>query len=102
MLPISLEATANQSFTIVEDGHIYRIHIFDLDGVTMCCDINIDGVDVFLGGRCIHGDFLIPWPSLEQGGGNFMFFDDQGVDPRWQNFGTTSRLFYVTKAELGR
>lgn len=99
MIPITLSPNANQSFTWIEDGHIYRVHIFDLDGTTMAADVNIDGEDVILGVRALHASFFLPWPSLEQKGGNFMLYDDQQA-PRWEKFGQGTQLFYITAAEL--
>lgn len=101
MQPINLPQTPNVSFTLVIGPLTYRIRIYDV-GPTMCADININGSDVINGVRCLHADFLLPWPSLEQGNGNFMFFDDNGGIPHWEKFGITSNLYYISPAELVR
>lgn len=94
MQEIPLEQTPNQAFTLIIENNAYRIRIVDIVDM-MAADVVINTQPVILGTRCLHGDFLLPWPSLEQNGVNFMWFDDQGRVPRWENFGVTCRLYYV-------
>lgn len=95
MQQIQLERLPNQAFTLVLGNVTYRLRIFDLGNGTTGADVNMDTVDVVLGTRCLHGDFLIPYPSLEMNNGNFMFYDDLAGPIYWENFGLTCRLYYV-------
>lgn len=94
MQEVPLSQQPNQAFTLVIDNNTYRIRIVDIVGM-MAADVNINTDPVINGIRCLHGDFLLPWPSLERNGVNFMWFDDQGRLPHWENFGVTCRLYYV-------
>lgn len=102
MQEIKLETRPNQSFSMIIDSRTYRVRIGDIGDGRMFADVTIDTIPVITGGRCLHGDFLLPWPSLEQGGGNFMWFDDQARNPSYVNFGAnpTCRLYWIPPAEL--
>lgn len=102
MQEIKLEARPNQAFSMIINNLTYRVRIADIGDGRMVADVTINTTPVISGGRCIHGDFLLPWPSLENGGGNFMWFDDQGRNPNYVNFGAnpTCRLYWIPPAEL--
>jgi hypothetical protein len=100
MQPYTLALVAKQTFSTVINNIIYKIHIYDVDSHSMCADININGNTVITGVRCLHGVFLLPWPSLEQSNGNFMFVDQLGGTPYWTNFNTTCVLYYCSPNEV--
>lgn len=103
MQEIPLEIRPNQAFTLVLNSRTYRIRIFDVTGGLMCADVSLNTTPVVQGVRCLHGDFLLPFPGLEQDNGNFLWFDDRGRRPNWANFGSdpTCRLYYVPGEEMG-
>lgn len=94
---ISLEQRPNQAFSVVIENHTYRVRIVDGANGFMLTDVTVDTNPVALGVRALHGDFAIPLAGSEFDGVNFMWFDDDGRAPHWENFGTdaTCRLFYV-------
>lgn len=102
MQEIKLEARPNQAFSMIINSNTYRVRIADVGEGRMIADVTINTRPVISGGRCLHGDFLLPWPSLEGTGGNFMWFDDQGHNPNFENFGSnpTCRLYWVPPVEL--
>lgn len=100
MQPYTLALVAKQSFSTVINNIIYKIHIYDIDGQSMCADIQVNGVTAFTGVRCLHASFLLPWPSLAQGNGNFMFIDQFQGTPYWSNFNTTCVLYYCSPNEV--
>lgn len=102
MREIKLEKRPNQSFSMVLDNITYRIHIFDGGMAGVLTDVNMDTENVAMGVRAQHGDFLLPLLGMLNGGGNFMWFDDNEGPVRWENFGTnpTCRLYYVSPAEI--
>lgn len=102
MREITLQARPNQAFSMVLDNITYRIRVFDGGFAGMLTDINMNTENVALAVRAHHGDFLLPFAGMTQGGGNFMWFDDQAGPVRWENFGTnpTCRLYYVSAEEI--
>lgn len=96
---ISLDKIAAQNFTIVIDGLRYDVTI-KVAFYYMICDIKIDGVKVISGQNILNGEPLLPYPYLENGGGNFIFLSDTEEDPWYENFGGTDILVYIERAEL--
>lgn len=102
MQEIQLESRPNQAFSMVLNSRTYRVRIADATGGLMVADVSINTVPVVQGARCLHGDFIIPFSQLTDDNGNLFWFDDQGREPHWENFGTTCRLFYVSQDEIDR
>lgn len=102
MREISLEKRPNQAFTLVLENSTFRIRVFDGGQAGMLTDMNINTQDVAMAVRAQHGDFLLPQASMNETGGNFMWFDDKAGPVRWENFGSdpTCRLYYVSRAEI--
>lgn len=101
MQQITLQPIPLQEFSVVITNFIYRIRVYDVGNNTMCADININGIDVILGVRCLHGSFLLPYESLEQSNGNFAFYDLVNESVFYTNFGATCQLYYFSPIDLG-
>jgi hypothetical protein len=100
MQRIPLEVQPSQEFSLVLNNLTYRIRVADVTNGLMVVDVKINTEAVVNGVRALHADFVLPWPTLERNNGNFMWFDDQGRQPHWENFGATCRLYYVSAAEM--
>lgn len=101
MQKLSPDVLPNQQFSFVTGNNIYRIRLFtvDSDNQQMCADININGTDVILGVRALHGSFLLPWDTLTQGNGNFIFYAPETQNVWWEDFGPKCELWYLTNDE---
>lgn len=103
MQQITLDVLPNQEFSFVDSSVIYRISVYVVDTSTqqMAADISVNGITVIQGTRALHGSFLLPWRSMQQGGGNFVFYAPDTQNPWWQNFGPGCTLWYLSAAEMG-
>ena len=99
MREIPIQKLNAQSFTLVLGDHTYRIRIYAVSDSVMCADVSIDSVMRIQGIRCLHGEFLIPWPSMMQDNGNFMFYSDDEVG-YFVRFGDTCFLTYFDQSEM--
>lgn len=99
-LIIPLGAVPNQSLSIRLEGSRYVLRLKEAGGM-MAIDIDRDGDRVVSGMRCAAGTPLLPYEYLERQAGNFMFVSSEpGAIPYWRDFGTRTRLFYLTAAEV--
>lgn len=101
MQTLSLQAIPNQEFTVSLDNTLYDIRIVETAGC-MSVDITRAGVIVEQGARCVAGQALINYATLEGGFGNFIFLTgNNNTDlPYYDQFGTTQTLIYASAAEL--
>lgn len=100
MQEIALEKQPNQAFTLILNSRTYRIRIADATEGLMVADITLDTLPLVQAVRCLHGDFIIPFDSMTDNNGNFFWFDDQGREPHWENFGVTCRLYYIPQGDI--
>jgi hypothetical protein len=102
MQKFDLDVLPNQQFSFVTGNFIYRIRVYtvETDNQAMCVDININGQDVILGARALVGSFLLPWDSLTQGNGNFIFYAPETQNVWWQDFGPKCQLWYLNNNEM--
>lgn len=96
---ISIDATANQSFTINLDNQVYFIEIKETRGV-MSVSISIGGDVILSNSRFFSAFPLIPYSYLEGDGGNFLFTTENDEIPYFTEFGVTQFLYYLTAEEL--
>lgn len=99
MRDIPVEKLNSQSFKLVLGDFTYRIRVYAVSDNLMCADIAINSVTLIEGVRCLHGEFIIPWPSMTQGNGNFMFTSDDEV-VYFDRFGETCFLTYFEASEM--
>lgn len=99
MIVFSLKNIPNQSFSTTQDGNRYVIRLFQCNGI-MCCDIEINGVQVIVGMRVVSGTLLVPYQYIQNGNGNFLFSctDENSID--YTLFGISQTLLYATLSEL--
>lgn len=98
MLIIPLEPIPNQSLFIDLEGVRHRIEIKDI-GQFMSATIERDGATIVQGVRCVAEEFVIR--PLHLWYGNFLFLcDNDGQIPRYEDFGGSCFLIYLTNADL--
>lgn len=100
MQTIELQAIPNQQLTVVLDGILYDLTIKETNGC-MSMDVTRGGVVVTTGCRCVAGQPILPYVSLEGSFGNFAFITAGGDLPYFDQFGTTQTLCFATEAEIG-
>lgn len=96
---LPLQAVPNQAFSALLDGLSYRITLKQAAGV-MVATISIDDEEVISGSRFFADSPLIPYPHLENSGGNFVLTTEGDALPVFDQFGVTQFLIYVTAAEV--
>lgn len=95
---IPLTSVPNQSVAFNVDGAYWQIHIFQASEA-MHADITRNGTTLISGTGCFGGIGLLPYDYLyEPTFGNFIF--DSDAD--WTQFGTSCKLYYLTKTELAQ
>lgn len=100
MQTIALQAIPKQQFTIVLDNVLYDISVIETNG---CMSINLsrgDEGEIVAGQRVVAGQLCLPYRSLENAEGNFMFLTNDGDLPYYDQFGLTQTFVYATNAEL--
>ena len=96
---LPLQAVPNQAFSALLDGLSYRITLKQATGV-MVATISIDDEEVISGSRFFADSPLIPYPYIENGGGNFVMTTEGDALPAFDQFGVTQFLIYVTADEV--
>ena len=100
MIIVPLQPIPAQTLTIVLDDVQWGITLRSVQGGVLAADFDRGGVRVVSGVRCLSSVVLIPWRSIEAGGGNFVFDTPAFAFPDWQHFGDTHTLYYASAAEL--
>jgi hypothetical protein len=99
MQVIALQAISKQNFSAVLDDILFEMDLIETAGC-MSCNITRAGTVVVSGARCVAGQLLINYESLEAGDGNFMFLTNAGDLPFYDQFTTTQTLLFASNAEL--
>lgn len=88
-----------QSFTVVLDDVLYDIAVLETNG---CMSLNITraGERIVSGQRAVTRQLVLPYASLEDAAGNFMFLTQNDELPAWDLFTTTQAFVYASNAEL--
>lgn len=97
MRVISIDAIANQSFTIVQDEQRYDFVIKETRG-SMSVSIARDSVELVSNIRMVNGTPLLPYKHLMEG--NFFLVTEEDEYPYYTQFGITQQLIYLTVAEI--
>lgn len=98
MIELTLQATANQSFSVTLEGRRYELTFKEAGGI-MCVDVVRDGVTLLQGHRCVANAPLLPYAFL-QDGGNFAFLTENDDMPYYASFDFTQSLVYLTADEV--
>jgi hypothetical protein len=98
MMEISLQAVANQSFSVTLEGRRYVLTFKEAAGM-MAVDVTRDEVELLRGHRVVALSPLLPYRSV-QDGGNFVLLTENGELPYYPSFGYTQKLIYLTAAEV--
>lgn len=99
MQQVPLAVVPNQKFSIRLDNVRYVIQIQKTENV-MCATIQRNGITVLSGQRCLPNTALIPYKSVEDEQGNFVFVTQLGALPDYLEFGKTQFLYFATNAEI--
>lgn len=96
---IALQAIPKQSFPVTLNGTSYIIDLLETNG---CMSMNVTraGEVVALGQRCVAGQLVLPYLSMEDGQGNFLFLTQNDALPSYDQFGLTQTLLFASNAEL--
>jgi len=99
MLVIGLQALPKQSFTVVLSDVLYTVDIIETNG---CMSMNVTRAAevVVIGQRCVCKQLVLPYASLEDGAGNFLFLTQNNELPYWELFTSTQALLFASEAEL--
>ena len=100
MMLIPLQSLPKQNLSIVLGGNLFDLNVILTQNV-MSMDIVSEtaGVNV-LGQRCLAGQLVIPFQSMEMGAGNFMFLTADDELPDYEQFNGTQLLFWASNDEL--
>jgi hypothetical protein len=90
---IPLDATPNQSLSVVLDGSFYQLTIKDAVGVP-CMTITRDNVTIIEGIRMVAGELIVQ-PQWLLVGRNFFLQTLNGDVADFRNFGVNQFLFYI-------
>ena len=96
---IALKPIPSQSFSVVVDGNRFAIRLVSKSGI-VSADVSRNNEIVTLGQRCVAEKYIIPYPYLEAGGGNFIFLTSEGDLPNYLQFGETQKLFWLSQDEV--
>jgi hypothetical protein len=96
---ITLQAIPNQTFAVTIDQTRYAITLRTIGDETYA-SITMNGTDLIDGVKCQPNQPIMPYPYLENGGGNFSFYTQNDEYPYYENFGSTHFLLYASAAEL--
>ena len=100
MYIITLPSLPNVEFTTTPEEHGFTIRFRLLtNGITLVSLSDDDGT-IVESVRAINNKWLIPYPYLEQGRGNFRFESDTDDYPYFENFNTSCRLVYYNQDEV--
>jgi len=100
MYQITLPEEPNVQFTTSPEEEEFTITFRLLkDGITLVTIANSDG-NIIVSSKCVNNEWLIPYPYLENGKGNFRFESDTEDYPNYSNFNSTCRLMYYTQYEV--
>ena len=101
MYSFELDPTSpNQQFSTVADGIDFEITLNTAGGL-LFATVKANGKTVKTSGRCVNGQWLIPYMAYAPAGcGNFKFLMRDGEYPNYKNFNTTCILVYYAHDEL--
>lgn len=99
MKTIALQAIPKQSFPVTLNGTPYTIELRETNG---CMSMSVmRGTEVVvLNQRCVAGQLVLPYLTLEDGQGNFLFLTQNDALPSYEQFGLTQTLLFASEAEL--
>lgn len=97
MNQIPLQATPNQTLSVLLDGARYTLAIKEANGC-MVADVTRDDTDLLYGALIVAGSPIVPYAYMEAG--NFLILTEDDELPYWDQFETTQSLIYVTADEL--
>lgn len=100
MQVIDLTPDLNQTFTTTLESDRYQISLYVGNNGNVICDMSLNEQSLFTGRRVIANDFIIPFPFLFSGHGNFMLITANDELPNTTAFGTTQTFVYFTIAEM--
>lgn len=98
MQTISLEQTANQSFSLLLDGNRWDFVIKQVV-TSMIADISLNDELILSGQILVAGTPIIPYEYL-QGSGNFLVLTENDQLPNWTMFGVDQFMVYASAAEI--
>ncbi len=98
MQEIPLKTLPNQELSVQLDGGLFNIALKST-GNTTSVSIALNGVQIIRNMRAVANQYIIP--SRYEENGNFMFVTSNFQLPKYDQFGVTQSLIYVTGAELG-
>lgn len=99
MMIIPIQATPNQSLSVILDGNTWGIALKTVDFATVV-SLTLNGDDVIDGARAAAGTLIIPAQYLEKSSGNFFFVTANQQIPFYNQFGLTQSLLYISASEL--
>lgn len=100
MQEIPLQQIPRQNFTITLDNHDYDITINAINEYQVAISISRDTVPLVDNLKCCPVEWLIPFPYLSQGLGNFVFTTVGEVYPYYTDFGVGTALTFFSGAEV--
>jgi len=98
MIEITLQQTANQSFSFDIDGFSFDVVLKTADSVI--ADVSIDGELKISGVRAMAYRPIVPYQYLTLGSGNLFFITENGEAPDYNKFGLSQSLVYLTAVEV--
>ena len=99
MREIQIDPVANQTVTVYLENDRYDLTFKQAaSGATLATIMRND--DLLVSNiLCVAGTPLLPFVYVEKG--NFIFSMANEGMPLWQDFGTTTFLFYMSEEEVG-
>lgn len=97
---IELDKTyANQEFDVVIDEISNSMHVvLNTINDALYMSVYVDNIIVGIPFICLPNRGVIPYPYMQDIlGGNFIFETQDNNYPNYENFGTTCKLYFVTK-----
>lgn len=97
---IELQNIPNQQFSVNINNIDMLISLRYCEGI-MLFSLQINGGYVCPDVPCFAGQGILPYPYMvEEAGGQFFFDTENDEYPNYENFTTSSKLYFVTKDEL--
>jgi hypothetical protein len=97
MMQVPIQATPNQSFSIILDSNNWDFVLKTVEDAT-AVSLTLNGVDVIDNTRAMAGSLIIP--SQYEENGNFFFTTANYQLPFYTSFNVSQSLIYASAAEL--
>lgn len=98
MQTISLERTANQTFSLLLNNDRWDFTVKQAVS-SMVADISVNEERILSGQILVAGTPIIPYEHL-QSNGNFVIITENDQLPDWERFGVDQFMVYATAEEI--